>query len=86
MAVLPEGPRQAAYVAFVDAICSAREEFGIISKDEIRAALDAIDDWVSTNQASFNSALPLPARTVLTTQQKARLLSFVVDKRFLEDV
>lgn len=52
------------------------------NKPNLRAALDAIDQWVSDNAAAFNSAIPLPARTQLTASQKARLLMVVVGKRF----
>lgn len=53
-----------------------------IVKADLRAALDAVDQWVSDNAAAFNAAIPLPARTALSAGQKARLLMFVVQKRF----
>jgi hypothetical protein len=59
------------------------EVFGL-TKVELRAALDAADDWANTNAAAFNTALPLPARTALSTAQKARLLLWVVRWRYLK--
>lgn len=56
------------------------------SKPELRAAVDAIDQWVSDNTSSFNSAIPLPARTQLTKQEKAKLLVDVITERFEVDV
>ena len=53
-----------------------------LGKGDLRAALDAVDGWVETNQAAFNQALPAVARTGLTAQQKARLLRVVVSRRF----
>ena len=53
-----------------------------ITKNDLRAAVNAIDDWVDTNAAAFNSALPLAARNNLTARQKAWLLFFVVRRRF----
>lgn len=53
-----------------------------ISKAELRAALDAIDDRVDSNAASMNSAIPQPARGALSASQKARLLSLIVEARF----
>lgn len=53
-----------------------------ITKAELRAAIDAIDDWVDTNSGAFNTAVPQPARSALTTKQKAALLMYVVEKRF----
>lgn len=53
-----------------------------VVKADLRAAVDAIDQWVSDNAASFNSAIPQPARAALTAAQKAELFLFVVRKRF----
>ena len=52
-----------------------------ISKTELRDAINAVDDWIDTNQSSYNTNLPLPARTYLTAKQKALLLSYVALKR-----
>lgn len=57
-----------------------------ITKAELRAAIDAIDQWVSDNAASFNSAIPQPARGALSAAQKAFLLQIVVAKRYSEGV
>jgi hypothetical protein len=54
-----------------------------ISKAELRAALDAIDDWNEASQASFNSAIPQPARGALSAKQKAALQMAVVARRWL---
>jgi len=55
---------------------------GAMTKAELRAAINAIDDWVDTNAAAFNLTIPLPARTALSTKQKAWLFYFVVRRRF----
>lgn len=52
-----------------------------VTKPDLRAAVDAIDGWVDANQASFNSAIPQPARGALTATQKSLLLMFVVMRR-----
>lgn len=57
-----------------------------ITKDELKAAMDAVDDWVDANTASFNTAIPQPARGALTSTQKAHILMMVVRKRFIEGV
>lgn len=54
-----------------------------LTKPELRAAVDAIDTWFDTNAATLNAALPAAARTKMTTQQKAALLSYVIAKRYL---
>jgi hypothetical protein len=52
-----------------------------ITKADLRAALNAADDWANTNASAYNSALPLPARTAMTADQKAALLMYVIRKR-----
>lgn len=55
---------------------------GVVTKAQLRAAIDAIDDWVEENAASFNLAIPQPARGALSARQKAGLLNYVVTRRF----
>lgn len=57
-----------------------------VLKSDLRAAVNAADQWVSDNAASFNSALPATYRTNATSAQKALLLVWVVTKRFLTGV
>jgi hypothetical protein len=53
-----------------------------LTKPQFAAAIAAIDDWVESNAAAFNSAIPQPARSTLTAQQKAALLAYVVRRRY----
>jgi hypothetical protein len=55
---------------------------GAITKTDLRAAVDAADAWVDANAASFNAALPQPARGGLTNRQKSALLTYVVQRRY----
>lgn len=55
-----------------------------ISKTDLRAAFDAIDDWFDTNAATLNNALPAAAKAGLSQPQKAALLSAVIAKRYLK--
>jgi hypothetical protein len=55
---------------------------GALSKADLRAAVDAIDDWADANAAAFNAAIPPPARTSLNARQKAWLFYHVVRRRF----
>lgn len=66
-----------AYSAFVSA-----DTFSTLTKPDIRAAVVAVDAWADANAASFNAALPQPARGVLTVRQKARLLMAVIQRRY----
>jgi hypothetical protein len=65
---------------------SAAGEPVSIVKADLRAAVDALDTWLNTNAAAINTAIPQPARGALTTQQKARLLQYVVARRYLTGV
>lgn len=78
MAVMPSQER---FDCWADFMRSESGAFGALSKQDLRAAVDAADQWCSDNAASFNSALPQPTRGVLTTVQKARLLAWIVLKR-----
>lgn len=82
MAVLSNADRAAVHVALMQDLSRALESCATIKAD-LRAAIDAADQWVSDNAASFNTALPQPARGQLTAAQKSRLLVAVVSKRFL---
>jgi hypothetical protein len=58
------------------------EPFGTLTKQDLRAAVDAVDDWIEANAASYNQAIPQPARGQLTARQKSQLLMLVVTRRF----
>jgi hypothetical protein len=59
-----------------------RSALGALTKQEIDAAVAAVDAWVAANVAAFNQAVPEPARSALTAVQKSGLFSEVVLKRF----
>ena len=50
-------------------------------KADLRAAVDATDTWIDSNQTSFNTALPVAARNALTLPQKTLLFCFVAMRR-----
>jgi hypothetical protein len=53
-----------------------------LTKADLLAAVNATDQWVEDNKASFNSALPAAAQSGLTAAQKAELMVFVVRRRW----
>jgi len=61
-----------------------RETLANVTKSDIKAAVVAADQWVSDNKGSFNNALPPAAKDNLTADQKSRILTYVVAKRFQE--
>lgn len=81
MAVLPDNDRIKLWAEVMSLLSDAHETC-TINKIDLRAALNAADDWADSNAASYNSALPLPARTSLTARQKAKLLMIVLRRRY----
>jgi len=77
MAVLPELDRARTLIGLM------RQEqiSGNYSKADLRAALDATDAWIESNQASFNVALPQPFRNQATLEQKTLLFCYVALRR-----
>jgi hypothetical protein len=59
---------------------------GAVTKGDLRAAFNAIDQFFSDNAATVNAAIPQPARGALTAAQKAILLMLVIEKRYLGGV
>ena len=81
MAILTNDQRQEIWAGLMRDLSSRSEAIGL-TKAELRAALDATDAWINDNAAAYNAALPLPARTALSAQQKAELFLFVARKRY----
>lgn len=81
MAVLIDSDRVAVWADVMRKLSDVRESIAL-TKTQLRAAIDATDDWLNTNAASFNSALPAAAQAGLTASQKARLVAFVALKRW----
>lgn len=82
MAILSDSDLQEIYATFMRELSSRREALDL-NKSDLRAAVDATDAWIDANAASFNTSLPLPARTNLTQKQKVELFLFVATRRFL---
>ena len=68
-----------------EAISTNRELFNV-EKPAFDAAIEAVDQWVENNAASYNLSLPLQVRTVLTTSQKSMLLLYVMALRFGKEI
>ena len=56
-----------------------------IEKADLRAAVNALDDHMNDNAAAINNALPAAAKAGLTTTQKALLLMYVVQQRYVAE-
>lgn len=81
MTLLIEEDRRELWAKFMKEASAIWEKLDL-SKSDLRAAVDATDQWIEDNQASFNQALPLPARTALTQKQKVRLFMEVAKRKY----
>jgi hypothetical protein len=54
---------------------------GVVSKPDLQAAVNAVDDWVDDNQSSYNTALPTAFRDAASTNQKYFLMMWVLMRR-----
>jgi hypothetical protein len=54
---------------------------GCVSKPNLQAAVNAVDDWVDSNAVSFNNALPAAFKAAATTAEKNILLMLVLMRR-----
>jgi hypothetical protein len=85
MAALSNEDRQELWTNFMRVVCARNENLssgGAMTKQQLRAAVDAVDQWVSDNKTAFNNAIPDPAKTALSADQKAELLVYIVKKRW----
>jgi hypothetical protein len=85
MAVLPDADRVAIWREVMSELSSRNEETPFLKAD-FRAAVDALDQWLDDNAASANSALPQPFRGAASASQKALLMQFVIQRRYLAGV
>lgn len=81
MAVLSDSDRAAVNADLNRAISQLKQDV-TITKSDLRAAVNALDDFLNTNAAAINNALPTAAKNGLTVQQKALLLMAVVARRY----
>ena len=63
-----------------------RENLGDVSitKTDLRAAINAIDDFLDNNAVTINNAFSEPAKSSLSAGQKAMVLAYVAIKRWTD--
>lgn len=54
---------------------------GSLVKNDIRAAVNAMDDFLEANAAAINAAFPQPFRSTASTADKAAIIAFVAMRR-----
>jgi len=85
MAPLPDADRQRIRRG-LSRWWSNRREAMNLSRADLAAAIVATDTWIDNNQASYNNALPVAARTNLTAIQKTLLFCSVALMRVSVDL
>jgi hypothetical protein len=81
MAAMSNGERAAAAREFIRKAFQDLGETATMDTAAIKAALDATDDWVDANAASYNSALPAAFKNTATAAQKNLLFAYCCMKR-----
>ncbi len=71
MAVLSDTVRAEITAEIESAISRSHASVGTMLSEDIRAFVDATDDWQDAGAASFNSSLPAKAQTELTAALKS---------------
>jgi hypothetical protein len=84
MAVLSENARAELHAAFMREGDLLTETYGAMTKADLRAAVNAVDQFMEDNKGAMNNAIPLPARSEMTTKQKALLYVYVLQRRYLD--
>jgi len=80
MAVLTDASRREIWAKWM----RENEDPVSIVKSDLRAAFNALDDFMNTNATAVNNAIPEPAKSSLSTPQKARILMEVIRQRFVK--
>lgn len=81
MAVLSDSAREGVRSQLIHGVMERRESIGL-TKADLRAAVNAIDQFLEDNASAINQAIPQPARGALSTAQKAHLLVLVALRRY----
>ena len=55
---------------------------GAITKPQLRAVVNAMDDWWETVAADGNTAIPQPQRGLMSQKEKASLFTRILYKRY----
>lgn len=79
MAVLTPEERAEVHAEYIR---NESETFGAVTKADLLAAVNALDAYFDGAASAINTAIPQPARGVLTVEQKSRLVRYVLRRRY----
>lgn len=77
MATLPDADRQAISNGLQRYWSTLNELLPVLTKPDLKAAVDATDSWIDSNSTSFNNALPTAAKNNMTLAQKTLMFCAV---------
>ena len=81
MAALSDADRRTAWAEWMNTASRLRLPCAV-EKADLRAAFDALDTFFEANAGAINNAIPQPARSAMTTQQKALMLAIIIRLRY----
>ena len=82
MAVLSDNDRANIAAKFQRIFSNVNGGAGVLTKADIRAWVNAVDDWRDANASAHNSAIPQPARSAASTKQKVSMLKEIIDQAY----
>jgi len=65
----------------IHAYLCRRFGYGVVTKADVQAVVNATDQWQDDNAAAFNTALPEPGKSALSLTQKTIIFCYVALKR-----
>ena len=81
MAVLTLSERRQAARRLAHRMYGELGQSATLDLEQIVAAVAGIDDFLEANMIAINTAIPQPARGIMTAPQKAELLAYVALKK-----
>jgi hypothetical protein len=84
MPSLPYSAREKIWGEFNHDLSVDNSPVGSVTKQDLRAAVDALDDWITNSAPTLDEGIPEPARSALTPHQKTRLFMLIVAERYAE--
>ncbi len=81
MAELSSTERKALWASLMSELSNSRAVLAGLNKNDLRAAVDALDDGLDSVVTTVNSLIPEPAKSGLTARQKLRLFLTILSAR-----
>ena len=83
MATLSVAERREIWGNFMRMLSAEGENIPGIVKNDLLNAVNGLDNLMNASEETINNAIPNPARSAMTTKQKAMLLMYVITARYM---